>query len=76
MAGTLRDRDTGEDWVIVVNKSLDRSATFGLTLARPVAGVDAIGADGVAKALTVSAGHLTVPKLAPGGAALLHLRAP
>jgi hypothetical protein len=76
MAGTLRDTTTGDDWVIVVNKSLSQPAQFVLTPAHAVAGVDAMGDDGATHALPLSSGRVTVPTLLPGTAALLHFRAP
>lgn len=75
MVGTLLDRAAGEDYLIVVNKSLTRPESFAVTLAAATAGVERIGDDGTSRPVGLTGRRFEVPPIPPGGAAMYRLRA-
>jgi hypothetical protein len=75
VAGHLRDRATGADYLYVVNRGLRAAADFTLELARHIVAVERVtGADTAPVRVASSGSRFTVRGLPPGSGALYRVR--
>ena len=74
MVGWLRDRVTGDDYLLVVNKDLAAARAFTVRLTPAVRGLQRV-LDGAAQAAAIdtTARSFTTPALDPGSGALYHV---
>lgn len=74
VVGHLRHADTGEDWLLVVNRSLRTRREFTVRLARTAAAVERVSpATGRLERVATGAGRFSTPRLAPGAGALYRI---